>query len=133
MGRKAENPRTSLRRMMNAQGLTAKALSEKTGIPLSTLSGIAAGNFRMSPERVEKVAKVLHCTADELRDVAGSKPSTDFLAKPSTMFRPKPNALGIATSKPITDTEKLWLYFNNLNRRVMALEAELKELKEAQR
>ena len=119
--------------MMNAQGWTVKALSEKTGIPISTLSGIAAGNYRMSPERVEAVAKVLHCTADELRDVAGSKPNTSFLAKPSTMFRPKPSATGIVTSKPLAETEKLWLYFNNLNRRVMALEAELKELKEAQR
>ena len=42
---------------------------------------------------------------------------------------PKLSILDIVR-KLTAEVEKLWLYHKNLNRRVMALEAEIKELKE---
>ena len=141
MGRKAE-PKTSLRRAMILRGVDAPHLAVLTGIPISTLQLVAGGFQKMRPDRVEKVAAALNVSPEELRDITGSRSggSTDHLApkkdepKPAAAPAPKPeepkaNLLDIAR-KLTKEVEKLWLYYHNANRRLMAVEAKLKELEE---
>ena len=120
------------------QGLTLAQLSERTGIPRGTLTAASSGFQKLTPERVSIVAEAIGCTPEELADVTGTPKkqtnngSTAHLAPkkepevklPEPAVKPKPYA------EKDEDVEKLWLYFHNMNRRVMALEAEVKALKE---
>ena len=135
-------PKTSLRRAMDLRGMTTQALAIETGIPVSTLTLVAGGYQKMRPDRVAKVAEALHVTVDELADITGSKNggTTDHIAtakakpkdEPAPAPKPEEPKLSILdiVRKLTAEVEKLWLYHKNLNRRVMALEAEIKELKE---
>ena len=71
MPRVCTDPKTSLRRMMNAKGLTVKAMATKSGIPEGTLCGAISGRLRLAPDRVAKLAEILYCTPGELADVTG--------------------------------------------------------------
>lgn len=141
MGRRPEL-KTSLRKAMVLRGMDASQLAVATGIPVSTLQLVAGGFQKMRPDRVAKVAEALNVTPEELSDVTGSRSggSTDHLApkketpKPEAAPAPKPeeqkaNLLDIVR-KLTKEVEKLWLYYHNANRRLMALEAEIRELKE---
>lgn len=132
MGRVSTEPKTSLRKAMNMRGVTAARLSEMTNIPMGSINSIAAGFSKCSTKRAAVFADALRVTPEELRDITAN---TDFLAKPA---KPKPtrrNALhapankdGIVVQPPMSETEKLRLYMNQLERRVRALEAQVKEL-----
>lgn len=52
-------------------GLTNKDISEKSGIPLSTVSKITAG-FSLNPrlETLKAIADVLHCSVEDFTDTA---------------------------------------------------------------
>lgn len=137
MGRK-QTGKTSLGRILAAKGMTLAQLAELTGIPRGTLTSASGGFQKLTPERVAIVAEALHCTPGELADVTGAPKkhtnngSTAHLAPrkepevklPEPKMKPKPYA------EKDEDVEKLWLYFHNMNRRVMTLEAEVKALKE---
>ena len=118
MGYRTSNPKTSLRKAMNLRGVTNKELSEMTGIPEGTLQQAACGYCRLRPERVEKCAKALNVTVEELRDIWGTKPSTDFLAPKPKKEKPASDVKHV----PITEIEKLWLHVHQLQRRVAVLE-----------
>ncbi|MBQ6524903.1 MAG: helix-turn-helix transcriptional regulator [Atopobiaceae bacterium] len=132
MARVSTDPKTSLRKAMNLRGMTTARLSELTGIPVSTINLAAGGFQRLRPDRVRAVAEVLHVTPEELKDITGGKNggTTDFLAKPAK--RPElhapANKEGIVVQPPMSETEKLRLYMHQLERRVRALEAQVKEL-----
>lgn len=133
MGRVSTDPKTSLRKAMNLRGMTTAKLSEITGIPMGSINSAAGGFQRLRPDRVRAIAEVLHVTPEELRDVTGSKPTTDFLyEKPKPRKRTEPHAPankeGIVVQPPMSETEKLRLYMNQLERRVRTLEAQVKEL-----
>ena len=127
-------PRTSLRRLMIEQGLTTSKLAVVTGIPVSTIAGCAGGTQKMRPDRVAVLADALNVAPEELSDITGIKGSAHPFRQhfkhepevklPEPAVKPKPYA------EKDEDVEKLWLYFHNMNRRVMALEAEVKALKE---
>lgn len=132
MGRVSTDPKTSLRKAMNMRGVTAARLSELTGVPMGSINSIAAGFSKCGPARAEVFAIALRVTPEELCDITAN---TDFLAKPA---KPKPtrrtelhapaNKDGIVVQPPMSETEKLRLYMNQLERRVRALEAQVKEL-----
>lgn len=132
MGRVSTDPKTSLRKAMNMRGVTAAKLSELTGVPMGSINSIAAGFSKCGTKRAEVFAAALHVTPAELRDITAN---TDFLTKPA---KPKPakrtelhapaNKDGIVVQPPMSETEKLRLYMNQLERRVRALEAQVKEL-----
>ncbi len=133
-------PKTSLRRAMNLRNVTVSQLAVMTGIPVSTLQLVSGGFQLMRPDRVAKCAEALHVTMDELKDITGSKAggTTDHLApKPKAKEpepAPKPEEPKVSiidiVRKLTAEVEKLWNYHRQLNRRVMALEAEIRELKE---
>lgn len=132
MGRVSTDPKTSLRKAMNMRGVTAARLSELTGVPMGSINSIAAGFSKCGPARAEVFAIALRVTPDELRDITAN---TDFLAKPAKPKPTKRNALhapankdGIVVQPPMSETEKLRLYMHQLERRVRALEAQVKEL-----
>lgn len=56
-----------LRRLMRVKGITQAELSEKTGISQYLLSGYITGKRSPSFYRVDKIAKALECSTDELR------------------------------------------------------------------
>ena len=132
MGRVSTDPKTSLRKAMNMRGVTAARLSELTGVPMGSINSIAAGFSKCSTKRAEAFAVALRVTPEELRDITAN---TDFLYKPA---KPKPtrrtelhapaNKEGIVVQPPMSETEKLRLYMHQLERRVRALEAQVKEL-----
>lgn len=117
---------------MNMRGVTALELARETGIPLGSINSAAGGFQRLRPDRVALIAKALRVTPEELRDVTGSKPTTDYLAKPKprkrTELHAPANKEGIVIQPPMSETEKLRLYMHQLERRVRALEAQVKEL-----
>lgn len=127
MGRVSTDPKTSLRKAMNLRGMTAAKLSELTGVPMGSINSIAAGFSKCSTKRAEVFAIALRVTPDELRDITAN---TDFLAKPAK--RPElhapANKEGIVVQPPMSETEKQRLYMHQLERRVRALEAQVKEL-----
>ena len=141
MARTSTEPKTNLRKAMNLRGMTAVQLATRTGIPVSTINLAAGGFQRLRPDRVEAVAAVLRVTPEELRDVTGTKPSTDFLAekpKPRKTKEPEPAPkqepemtkvkLIEIVRKLAGEVEKQWLHTRQLERRVRALEAQVKEL-----
>lgn len=132
MGRVSTEPKTSLRKAMNMRGVTAAKLSEMTGIPTGTINLAAGGFQRLRPDRVRAVAEALHVTPEELRDVAGEKPSTDFLAEKPKPTKQEPVMTKVElieiVRKLTSELEKNWLYTHQLERRVRALEAQVKEL-----
>lgn len=114
---------------MTAKGLTADKLGQMTGIPAATITGVACGSQRLSPERLADVCRVLGCTESDLADVKGGrrghKPKADHpwsVAKAATAAAEKPKP----GHNPIEDSEKLWLYVHQLQRRVASLEAQVK-------
>ena len=128
MGRPSSD-KTCLRKAITMRGFTAEMLARETGIPVGTINAVAGGFSRMSPARVEKCAKALNVTPEELRGVCCS---TDFLAKPKPTKRTERHAPankdGIVVQPPMTTEEKLVLIVNQLARRVRVLEAQVKEL-----
>jgi len=128
MGRVSTDPKTSLRKAMNMRGVTATKLSAMTGVPMGSINSIAAGFSKCSTKRAEVFADALRVTPDELRDITAN---TDFLAKPAkprNALHAPANKDGIVVQPPMSETEKLRLYMNQLERRVRALEAQVKEL-----
>ena len=127
---------------MILRGMDESHLAVATGIPVNTIRLVAGGFQKMRPDRVAKVAEALNVSPEELSDVTGSRSggSTAHLApkketpKPEPAPAPKPeeqkaNLLDIVR-KLTKEVEKLWLYYHNANRRLMAVEARLKELEE---
>ncbi len=114
---------------MTAKGLTAEKLAEMTDIPKNTISATAYGAQKFSPERFEIVCRALGCVESDLADVKGGrrghKPKADHpwsVTKAATAASEKPKA----GANPIEDSEKLWLYVHQLQRRVASLEAQVK-------
>lgn len=56
-----------LKKLMYRKGLTQNELAEKTGIPQPQISNYIVGKNSPSFFRVEKIAKALGCSLDELR------------------------------------------------------------------
>lgn len=56
-----------LQKMMYIRGVTQTELSEQTGIPQSMLSGYMNGRTMPSFVKVDKIARVLKCSVDDLR------------------------------------------------------------------
>ena len=142
MGRRPE-VKTNLRRAMILRGIDDNHLAVETGIPVSTIKLVAGGFQKMNPIRVAKCAEVLNVTPEELKDVAGGKngSTTDFLAKPAKPRKtkepePAPKQEPEMTKvklieivrKLASEVEKQWLHTRQLERRVRALEAQVKEL-----
>lgn len=55
-----------LRRVMTVRGITQDELSEKTGIPQTTISRYLCGKVTPSIFKVYQIAKVLECCVDDL-------------------------------------------------------------------
>lgn len=55
-----------IRHIRKKQGLTQEKLADAAGISLSFLGHIERGTRKLSVDTLYKIAKVLHCSADEL-------------------------------------------------------------------
>lgn len=118
---------------MTAKGLTAEKLGQMTGIPKNTIAATAYGAQKFSPERFEIVCRALGCVESDLADVKGGrrghKPKADHpwsVTKAATAAAEKPKP----GNNPIEDSEKLWLYVHQLQRRQTSTETDVKALKE---
>lgn len=132
MGR-TPSDKTSLRRVMTAKGLTSGKLAELTGIPETTISNVAFGGAKFSQERFEIVCRALNCVEADLADVKGGrrgrKPNQDHpwkTAKSATAAAEKPKP----GHNPIQDSEKLWLYVHQGQRRQNTSDTRIKALEE---
>ena len=56
----------NLRKLRLARGMTQEALAAKIGVTQSNLSRIENGDVQISLKLAQEIAKVLHCTLDEL-------------------------------------------------------------------
>lgn len=134
---------TSLERKLKSAGITVPELSEKTGIPVSTLYGVRLGGQRLSPERARIVAEALEVSPEELADITGERGSAKERKRREASFRrleAERNRVRVATPAPVpntdaplpgpSDSEVLWLHVHQLERRVDTLERELEVLRE---
>lgn len=55
-----------LKREMAKAGLTQRVLAEKIGVSQSCISQFASGEFKPQPKTLQKLAKALRCTVDDL-------------------------------------------------------------------
>jgi transcriptional regulator with XRE-family HTH domain len=55
------SPGESVRIIRELQGLSQVQLSERCGIPQTTISGIETGRINLGVERAKVLAKALHC------------------------------------------------------------------------
>ena len=129
MGRKPKNE-TSLRRIMTAKGLTCQKLADMTDIPKTTIENVAVGLQKFSPDRFVVVCRALDCVESDLADVKGNRAGRPSKPKPPAWSmpkgQPKPTEAPKPGSNPIKDSEKLWLYVHQLQRRVAQLEDQVK-------
>lgn len=56
----------NLERLMSARGMTQIDLSEKTGIPKTTINGYVKGTSLPTPGNTEKLSKVFNVSKDEI-------------------------------------------------------------------
>jgi len=87
--KRAKQVGTLLRKRREAMGVSTYALSERTGLPTSTIVRIEAGSFASpNPEKLARIAKVLRISIADIYATAGYGVA-EQLPAPRAYFRMK--------------------------------------------